>query len=207
MLERFRQGWQKVMRPLAAGLIRMHVTPDMVTWVGTLGAVVMALVCIPRGWLWQGALLIALFIFSDSIDGNMARQLGRHSQWGSFLDSSLDRIGDGALFGAIALYYAGPGNSVTWSAVTLAALVLGMETSYVRAKAESLGMSAKMGLATRSDRLLISLVAVELAGLAGAGVLPAGLRWALPVAMSYLTLAGAITVGQRMAAVHRQSDS
>ena len=207
MLERLRQGWQKVMRPLASGLLAMHVTPDMVTWIGTIGAVVMALVFLPQGWLWQGALLITLFIFSDSLDGNMARQLGRTSQWGSFLDSTLDRFGDGAVFAGIALYYAGPGHSTLWCGVALAALILSLVTSYVRAKAESLSMDAKMGIATRADRLLISLVAVEITGLARVGVLAHWFCWALPVGLCYLTVAGAITVGQRMTAVKRQSES
>lgn len=207
MLERFRQGWQKVMRPLASGLLAMHVTPDMVTWIGTIGAVVMALVCLPQGWLWQGALLITLFIFSDSLDGNMARQLGHTSQWGSFLDSTLDRFGDGAIFAGIALYYAGPGSSTLWCGTAVAVLILSLVTSYVRAKAESLSMDAKMGIATRADRLLISLVAVEITGLARVGVLPHWLGWALPTGLCYLTVAGAVTVGQRMMTVKRQSGS
>ena len=207
MLERFRQGWQKVMRPLASGLLTMQRQMCIRDRIGTIGAVVMALVCLPQGWLWQGALLITLFIFSDSLDGNMARQLGRTSQWGSFLDSTLDRFGDGAVFAGIALYYAGPGHSTLWCGVALAALILSLVTSYVRAKAESLSMDAKMGIATRADRLLISLVAVEITGLARVGVLAHWFCWALPVGLCYLTVAGAITVGQRMTAVKRQSES
>lgn len=206
MLEHFRAGWQKVMHPLAAALIRMHITPDMVTWAGTIGTVAMALICFPQGWLWQGAWLVGLFIFSDSLDGNMARQLGRSSEWGSFLDSTLDRFGDAAILTGVALYYGGPhhGNSVVWAGIAIAALVFGQVTSYVRAKAESLGKEAKMGLATRSDRLLIVLLGVELTGLARSGVFPHWLVWALPVALVYLTVAGLITVGQRMVAVRRQ---
>ncbi|WP_027586709.1 phosphatidylinositol phosphate synthase [Acidipropionibacterium thoenii] len=207
MLEHFRAGWQKVMHPLAAALIRMHVTPDMVTWIGTVGSIAMALIFFPLGMLWQGPWLVALFIFSDSLDGNMARQLGRHSQWGSFLDSSLDRLADGALFAGLVLYYAGPGDSRLWAGFGLAALILGQVTSYVRAKAESLGLSAKMGLATRADRLLVSLLGAELTGLAAAGFLPHWLIWALPAGLIYLTIAGAVTVGQRMSAVHRQVTS
>ena len=80
MLEHFRAGWAKVMNPIADALLRAHVTPDVVTWIGTIGAVLMALICFPQGWLWQGPWLVTLFIFSDSLDGNMARKLGRHSQ-------------------------------------------------------------------------------------------------------------------------------
>lgn len=205
MLEHFRAGWSKVMHPLAAALIRMHITPDMVTWAGTIGTVAMALICFPQGWLWQGAWLVALFIFSDSLDGNMARQLGRHSEWGSFLDSTLDRFGDAAIFAGVALYYAGHGHSVVWAGIAIAAMTFGQITSYVRAKAESLGKEAKMGLATRSDRLLIVLVGVELTGLAESGIFAHPFVWGLPVALCYLTLAGLVTVGQRMTAVRRQA--
>ncbi len=207
MLEHFRSGWQKVMHPVAAALIRMHITPDMVTWAGTIGTIAMALVFFPRGMLWQGPWLVALFIFSDSLDGNMARQLGRHSEWGSFLDSSLDRLADGAVLAGLVLYYAGPGNSTLWAGIALMALILGQVTSYVRAKAESLGKEAKMGLATRSDRLLVTLLGTELTGLATAGVLPHWFVWALPVGLIYLSIAGAVTVGQRMMAVRRQVTS
>ncbi|MCI1748522.1 MAG: CDP-alcohol phosphatidyltransferase family protein [Acidipropionibacterium sp.] len=207
MLEHFRSSWQKVMHPIAAALIRMHITPDMVTWAGTIGSIVMALVFFPRGMLWQGPWFVALFIFSDSLDGNMARQLGRHSEWGSFLDSTLDRLADGAIFAGLVLYYAGPGGSTLWAGIGLAALILGQVTSYVRAKAESLGKEAKMGLATRSDRLLVTLLGAELTGLANAGVFPHWFVWALPVGLIYLTIAGAVTVGQRMMAVRRQVTS
>ena len=184
----------KVMNPIAAALLRAHVTPDVVTWIGTIGAVLMALICFPQGWLWQGPWLVTLFIFSDSLDGNMARKLGRHSQWGSFLDSTLDRFGDAAIFTGVALYFAGPGNSVLWTAMACAALVFGMATSYVRAKA-------------RADRLLVSLVAIEITGLARVGAFPHWCVVALPIALCYLTLAGAITVVQRMVAVRRACES
>ncbi|MBR2682431.1 MAG: CDP-alcohol phosphatidyltransferase family protein, partial [Atopobiaceae bacterium] len=161
----------------------------------------------PQGWLWQGPWLVTLFIFSDSLDGNMARKLGRHSQWGSFLDSTLDRFGDAAIFTGVALYFAGPGNSVLWTAMACAALVFGMATSYVRAKAESLALEAKVGIATRADRLLVSLVAIEITGLARVGAFPHWCVVALPIALCYLTLAGAITVVQRMVAVRRACES
>lgn len=207
MLEHFRAGWAKVMNPIADALLRAHVTPDVVTWIGTIGAVLMALICFPQGWLWQGPWLVTLFIFSDSLDGNMARKLGRHSQWGSFLDSTLDRFGDAAIFTGVALYFAGPGNSVLWTAMACAALVFGMATSYVRAKAESLALEAKVGIVTRADRLLVSLVAIEITGLARVGAFPHWCVVALPIALCYLTLAGAITVVQRMVAVRRACES
>lgn len=197
MFERFRKGWSVAMTPPARLLMALHVTPDMVTWVGTIFTVVVALLTIPRGFLWQGVLLLMLFIFSDGIDGQMARMMGRKSTWGAFLDSSLDRVGDGAIFGAVMLYYAGPGDSVTWAAVGLGALVFGQVTSYVKARGESLGFTVVGGLAARADRLFVL----------GAGLFATGLgvSWALPAALCWLCCASAVTIGQRMAQVKRQS--
>lgn len=205
MLERFRRGWAMAMTPPARALMALRVSPDAVTWAGTIITVVLALVTFPQGWLWQGTLLIALFIFSDGIDGQMARLMGRTSSWGAFLDSSLDRFGDGALFGGVALYYAGVGDSVLWAGVALGALVMGQVTSYVKARGEALGHVVTGGLAARADRVLVLLLGTLLTGLARDGHVPGALRWALPVALCWLVLAGSITVGQRMAQVHAQS--
>ena len=195
MLEKIRARWTRIIRPVALGLLRLGITPDMVTWVGTIVTVAVALICFPQGWLWQGVLLMLPVIFSDSLDGTMARESGRSSKWGAFLDSTLDRVADGAIFGGLALYFAGPGDSVLWCGVTIVALVFGQVTSYAKARGESLDIPVNGGLAGRADRLALSLLGALLTGL--------GLSWALPVAMVVLAVAGAITVGQRMAIVHR----
>lgn len=198
MLERFRKGWAAAMTPPARMFMRLHVTPDMITWGGTLFTVIAAMICFPHGWLWQGALIVTAFIFSDGIDGQMARMMGRKSTWGAFLDSSLDRIGDGALFGGVLLYYAGPGHSQLWAGIALGALVMGQVTSYVKARGEALDFKVVGGLAARADRVLVLL-----AGCLFSQVLH--LHWLLPLALCWLFLASSITVGQRMAQVHRQS--
>lgn len=205
MLERFRKGWAAAMYFPAKLLLALKVHPDLVTWAGTLITVALAFIFFPKGWLWQGTLLITVFIFSDGIDGQMARMMDRKSDWGAFLDSSLDRFGDGALFGGLALYYAGPGDSVLWSGVCIAALVLGQVTSYVKARGESLGMTVKGGLAARADRILVLFLGSLLTGLAIDQHLPSVMRWALPVALCWLVFAGIVTVGQRIAQVKRQS--
>ena len=205
MLERFRKGWAAAMTPPARLLIALGVHPDAVTWAGTFITVALALWFFPQGLLWQGTLIITAFIFSDGIDGQMARMLDRKSTWGAFLDSSLDRFGDGALLGGMALYYAGPGDSVLWAGMAIGALLLGQVTSYVKARGESLGMTVKGGLAARADRILALFLGSLLTGLALDGHVPAALEWALPVALGWLVLAGIITVGQRMAQVKRQS--
>ncbi len=200
MLERFRAFWNKLLSPVASGLIRIGVGPDMVTWVGTIGVCVGALWLFPQGEFLWGTLFITLFVFSDIIDGTMARQLGRSSKWGAFLDSSLDRVGDAAIFGGIALWFAWGGDSRLYLCLALICLVVGMMTSYVRARAESLGMEAKGGIAERSDRLVAILVATGLGDLFNLPVLQYIALWLLAVA-------GVVTVGQRMLMVNKQANA
>ncbi len=195
MLEKLRSRWTTIILPLCRFLLRIGVTPDMVTWAGTIATVAVSLVFFPQGWLWQGVVVLLLFIFSDSLDGTMARESGRSSKWGAFLDSTLDRIADGAVFGGLALYFASQLDSVLWCGVTVGTLVFGQVTSYSKARGESLGVTVNGGLAGRADRLFLGLLGALLTGL--------GVGWALPAAMTILCVAGAITVGQRMAIVHR----
>ncbi len=190
MLEQFRHIWAAVMTPPARLLLGLRVPPDAVTWAGTLLVVAASLLTIPRGWLWQGALLVLVLVLSDGLDGQMARLSGRSTTYGAFLDSSLDRVADGSIFGAVILYFAGPGESQAWAAVALWALVAGQVTSYVKARAESLGLDASGGVAARADRILIVFVGLLLAGL--------GVPYALQAAMVVLALTGTWTVGQRM---------
>ncbi len=108
MLDRFKDFWQGVvLMPFVKLFIKLGISPDAVTLVGTLGVVAGALVFFPRGELLYGVLFITAFVFSDLIDGKMARELERKSRFGAFWDSTLDRIGDGAIFGGLALYFAG----------------------------------------------------------------------------------------------------
>lgn len=197
MLERFRKYWAIWMTPPAKFFIALKLSPDVITWAGMLCTVAAAVICFPQGWLWQGSLIIGFFIFSDGVDGQMARMMGRKSSWGAFLDSSLDRIGDGAVFGGVMLYYAGPGHSVLWAGIALGALIMGQVTSYTKARGESLGFTVKGGLAARADRLLVLLIGTFAAGL--------GLWWLLPIVLCWGLFSGAVTVGQRMAQVKKQS--
>ena len=102
-----------------------------------------ALICFPQGWLWQGVVVVTIFVFSDMVDGLMAKITGKASSWGAFLDSSLDRLGDAAVFGGILLYFVYRDDSTLWAAVALAGLVFGQWTSYVKARAESLGFTCR----------------------------------------------------------------
>ncbi|MFP5252712.1 MAG: phosphatidylinositol phosphate synthase [Actinomycetes bacterium] len=198
MLNRFRAFWTKVVTPIAKLLLRLGVGPDAVTLVGTLGVAFGALFFFPRGDLLAGVLFITAFVFSDLIDGTMARMSGSSSKWGAFLDSTLDRLGDAAIFGGLAMYYVGPGEDDRLAALALYCLVMGSVTSYARARAESLGMEAKGGIAERADRLVAILVMTGLAALFDVPVL-------IPVTLGLLAVASTITVVQRILTVRRQA--
>jgi CDP-diacylglycerol--glycerol-3-phosphate 3-phosphatidyltransferase/CDP-diacylglycerol--inositol 3-phosphatidyltransferase len=205
MLERFRQFWTNVWAPLGDLLLRMGVSPNAVTLVGTLGVCAGALVCFPQGWLLAGVLVITAFVFSDMIDGYMARTSGQLSPFGAFLDSTLDRLGDAAIFGGLALYYIGPGDSEWRAGLAIYCLTMGSVTSYARARAESLGMQAKVGIAERSDRLVSILMMTGLADLLRLLGVGDGVMWLIPITLAVLAVASSITVVQRILVVRRQS--
>src|SRR5438270_6623907 len=188
----------KVVEPVARRLAGWGVTPDALTIVGTLGVSGGALGFYPRGQFFVGTLVITAFVFSDMLDGAVARVRGSTGSWGAFLDSTLDRIGDGAVFGALALWYAGDGNSMTLCAVALYDLVAGSVTSYAKARAESLGMTCNVGIAERSERLIAILGLTGLSGIFNAPILRTIGLWGLAVATT-------ITVAQRVIEVRRQS--
>jgi CDP-diacylglycerol---glycerol-3-phosphate 3-phosphatidyltransferase len=198
MLERFRQFWTSVLSPIANLLLRIGISPDAVTLVGTLGVCIGALAFFPRGKIWLGVVVVTAFVFSDLIDGYMARTSGRSSVWGAFWDSTLDRVGDAAIFGGFLLYYAGVGDSDVMMAVCLYVLVMGSVTSYARARAESLGMQAKGGIAERADRLVAVLVTAFFADVFNLMIL-------LEIVLWLLAVASTVTVVQRMILVRRQA--
>ncbi|GGB65672.1 CDP-alcohol phosphatidyltransferase [Knoellia flava TL1] len=209
MLNKYaRPFFTKLFTPLASLLVRLGVSPDVVTIVGTLGVSLGALVFYPRGEFLVGTLVITAFVFSDTVDGIMARGSGRSSTWGAFLDSTLDRVADASIFGGLVLFYAGgqllrPGGALEvragiMAALALTCLILGMVVSYAKARAEGLGMTANVGIAERAERLVAVLVTTGLVG------------WFLPevfltIVLALLALASFITVVQRMLEVRRQA--
>ena len=200
MLDRFKNFWQGVvLAPIVNLLLRLGVSPDTVTLVGTLGVAAGALAFFPRGELLVGVLVVTAFVFSDLVDGAMARKSGRSSTFGSFWDSTLDRIGDAAIFGGLALYFAGPGDNYLYLCLSLVCLVMGNLTSYARAKAESLGLDAKGGIAERADRLVAILAATGLSALFDVPILLELTLWVLAAASAY-------TVVFRVLKVRRQAD-
>ncbi|MFE4837783.1 phosphatidylinositol phosphate synthase [Arthrobacter sp. NPDC056691] len=199
MLNRHARGFfTALFTPLARWLLKMGVSPDAITIVGTAGVVVGALVFYPLGQLFWGTVFITAFIFSDVIDGIMARMQNLGGRWGNFLDSSLDRLADGALFAGLAIWFFTGGADTPIAIAAVVCLVLGMVVSYVRAKAESLGFKANVGIAERAERLVSVLV---ITGLTGAGLPPVVLLATLVL----LAAASLVTVVQRVLAVRVQS--
>ena len=128
----------------------------------------------------------------------MGPDRGRKGPWGAFLDSTLDRFGDAGVFGGIALWYAGRGHDLMLCTVALACLVFGSITSYIKARAEGLGLRCDVGLAERSERLVVMLLATGLSGLLDQD-------WIRIAALWFLAGATAYTVGQRIVFVRKQA--
>lgn len=187
----------RIFTPVARALVRAGISPDVVTIVGTVGVMAGALLLFPRGEFFWGTIVITAFVFSDIVDGLMARMTERSSTWGAYLDSTLDRFGDAAVFGGLAMWFAGGGNNDLLCALALYNLGAGSIVSYAKARAEGLGMTANVGIAERSDRLVLILVAT---GLQGVGV-PGVQRAALII----LAVASTITLFQRILMVRQQA--
>jgi CDP-diacylglycerol--glycerol-3-phosphate 3-phosphatidyltransferase len=199
MLNRFARAFvTKLLTPLARLFLKLGIRPDVVTMVGTLGVCVGALGFYPRHQFFLGTMIITVFVLSDTLDGIMARLSGRPSKWGAYLDSTLDRVADSAIFGGLVLWYAGDGDKPYLAALALGCLILGSVVSYAKARAEGLGMTANVGIAERAERVVAVLVATGLVGLGVPEVL-------LTVVLALLAVASLITVVQRMLEVRRQA--
>jgi CDP-diacylglycerol--glycerol-3-phosphate 3-phosphatidyltransferase len=171
------------------------VSPDAITVLGTVGVVAAALWFVPRGQLLTGMIVVTVLVLTDMLDGAVARARGGGSKWGALLDSSMDRIADGAIFGSVAYWLAVSGRDASAVAAMLC-LVGAFTVSYVKARAEGLGFTCNVGIAERTERLLV------IGGGALLSVL--GVPYALDVALWVLATLCAVTVGQRLYAVRRQ---
>ncbi|MEV0394952.1 phosphatidylinositol phosphate synthase [Polymorphospora rubra] len=191
-----RAGMTRVIEPIARTLLRWGVTPNAVTVTGTAGVLVGALGFGARGHLVAGALIVTVFALTDLLDGTMARMRGGSTRFGAFLDSSMDRVADGAVFGAVAYWLATQNDH--WGVVAaLICLVGGGLVSYVKARAEGLGLTANVGIAERTERLII----VGIGGLLSGLVVP----WGLTAALWFLAALSLFTAGQRIVHVYRQA--
>lgn len=200
MFEKLRGPWRKIISPIARALVKLGVTANMVTIAGAVGTAFFAVLTGFTGWLLPGAAMITVMVIFDSLDGTVAAQSGGGTAFGAFLDSTVDRIADWAVLLGVAIYLIRLKDFWTlWPQIVFWAALVSMMTafvtSYIRARAQSIGLDAKNGIATRSDRLVIILVGM---GLTGMG---------LPVAvlscfMVLLAVLGAVTVGQRLYTVY-----
>jgi CDP-diacylglycerol--glycerol-3-phosphate 3-phosphatidyltransferase len=191
-----RAAYTKLSVPIAKAALRIGLTPDTVTIIGTAGSVLAALTLYPAGKLFIGWLVIWFFVLADMLDGAMARERGGGTRFGAVLDATCDRISDGAVFCGL-LWWAVFGlHSSSLAVAIMICLVTSQVISYIKARAEASGLNGGGGLIERPERLIIAL------GGAGISDLPFfPIPMALHVAMWVLAAASLVTVGQRLHAV------
>ena len=198
---RLKDGYTDGVRRLASrsigGLARTRITPDALTALGlsTCAVAAVAVYFEYRNeilWFWVGAALFWAGSLLDVLDGALARQSGRGTAFGAFLDSTTDRVGEAVMLGAIALVFARDGDEIALAA-TFAAMTASFLVSYTRAKAEALRLRGDVGLGSRAERVTVIVTGLFLA--------PWGL---LPWAVYLLNVTAWVTVVQRIIHVRRQ---
>ncbi|QZY49059.1 CDP-alcohol phosphatidyltransferase family protein [Mycolicibacterium austroafricanum] len=191
-----RAAYVKLSRPVARGALKLGLSPDSVTILGTAGSVLGALTLFPIGQLFAGAWVVAFFVLADMLDGAMARQSGGGTRFGAVLDATCDRISDGAVFCGLLWWAAFGLHSTGLVVATMICLVSSQVISYIKARAEASGLSGDGGLIERPERLVIILIGACFSDLP---FFP--LPWLLDVAMWVLALSSVVTVGQRLHSV------
>ena len=195
MLNVLRPAMTRLFTPVGAILARTPITPNAITIIGTVGVAGGALGLFPIGELFPGAFTCTIFVFLDMVDGVLARMKGTTGRWGAFLDSTMDRIADAAIFSGLTLWFMLGGHDPLLAGVSLFCLVIGGLVSYAKARAEGLGLRCDVGLIERPERMLISLVAVGVSGL--------GVPYILNVGLWALAAGSAFTFWQRVRAVYQ----
>ena len=199
--ERLKNFYLRLVDPIADMLVARRVHPNAITTVG--------LVCtLAAGGIFaSGHISIAGWVLGvtgvfDVLDGMVARRSGRESAFGAFYDSTLDRIADGAVLGGLTVFWAaaGPRHSLTMVVVCLVAIVGAYLTSYTRARAEGLGLDARVGLVQRAERIVLLAVPQAFFGLAFDGLV-------LKFIVVLLAITSWITVAQRMLYVRRATST
>ncbi len=191
-----RAAYEKLSTPVARVALRMGLTPDSVTIIGTAGTVIAALTMYPIGQLWWGSVAVCIFVLADMLDGAMARLRGGGTRFGAVLDATCDRIGDGAVFCGLLWWAAFGLKSPALMVAILICLVTSQVISYIKARAEASGLRGDGGLIERPERLIIVLVG---AGLSDLPFYP--MRFLLPIALWLLAGASLVTVAQRLHSV------
>jgi CDP-diacylglycerol---glycerol-3-phosphate 3-phosphatidyltransferase len=196
MLNFLRPGVARVLDPVGKALARTPITPNMITVAGTVGVSASALVLFPMGELFPGAFAATVFVLTDMLDGTLARIKGTSGPWGAFLDSTMDRFADAAIFGGLTIWFIRDHN-LTLAIVTLFCLACGLCVSYVKARAQGLGLKCDVGLVERPERMVVGLTSVGVSGL--------GVPYILPIGLWGLAAGSLFTLGQRMLAVYREA--
>ena len=180
--------------PLCKLLIKIGISANAITIFGTVASVTVSALLIPNGHLFAASLLITFFVLFDLLDGTMARLSQRGvSNFGALLDSTLDRVADGGLLLSLAWYLHRENSSI--EALVYLNILLGFLVSYIRARAESLNIECSGGLAERTERLIITLSTIGLAGI--------GIPYVLALGIWTLFVLSLITVIQRFLIVYR----
>jgi CDP-diacylglycerol--glycerol-3-phosphate 3-phosphatidyltransferase len=201
VLQRLKQGYTTGARTLASrsvvGLARTRVTPNALTTAGVSLCLAAAVIVYFEDrdqllFFWLGAFVFVVGSILDILDGALARAGGKTTPFGSFLDSTTDRVGEGAMLGSIALIFSRHGNEVALGA-TIAAVAGSFLVSYTRAKAEALGLRGDVGFGSRAERVVVITAGLVLAPWSA-------LQWAIYL----LTVTAWLTVLQRILYVRRQ---
>ncbi|HEY1095555.1 MAG TPA: CDP-alcohol phosphatidyltransferase family protein [Glycomyces sp.] len=184
-----RAGVRRYVDAAAKVLIRVGVSANAVTVAGTAVVVAASVLLLAPGHLAAGLIVVAASVLTDMLDGAIARVKGTTSRYGALLDSTCDRLADGAIFAGLAYFLLSEDRGLG-GALALWALIASQMVSYVKARAESLGAECNVGIAERPERLIIAAVTVLVEAL--------GVPWALEVGMGVVAVLASITVVQRL---------
>ena len=189
-------GYLRLIDPVANWLVKRGVHPNTITIVGTLCTVIGGVIY-GTGHIRTGGFFLGITALFDVLDGTVARRSNKSSMFGAFLDSTLDRLADGFVLGGLAVFYATSQihGSVPLMITAMFGLVGAFLTSYTRARAESLGLDAKVGLLQRPERVVLLSAPQALFGLVLDG-------WVLAIIVVILAVTAWITVIQRVVYVY-----
>ena len=195
MLQRsLRDPVAKLIAPLVKILIKLRISANSISMIGGVGSAASALYFFPKGEFFIGVLWVAGFVIFDLFDGAVARASYKGvSKWGAVLDSTLDRLSDAAIFVGAMLYFIKSNDRLV--PLIIVAAVAAFMVSYIKARAESLNIVCDGGIAERSERLIIALVAYGLHGLE--------VEYAMAIGIWVLVLLSVITMAQRMLIVYK----
>jgi len=196
---RVKEAGRSLLAPVVRLAVRLHLTANSVTVIG-FAIVLIASALVASGELLWGAAILTAGSLLDAVDGALARAQGGGTAFGSFLDSTLDRVGEAILYIGIAGWFLFTYEEPAWPVLlTLAALSGSFLVSYSRARAEGIGLSATVGLAPRTERLVLVIAGIAVAGL--------GFELGLIGALAIIAVLTTATVLQRIWHVWRQSQA